>query len=224
MELLVVIVIVVVLAGLGFMGGKRAIDAAHNAECVSNLRGLANAGQLYASEHLAYPNQGRQMDGSHTWWFEAMEEELGFKPGTSPSIIERADIMPTCKKCLKSHPGADPINDFVRTYSMNERLLSPAMNGDGQWAYPGLRTSQVKFPSRTAFFMDGAVAGKQHYWQYLTRRGEWLKPENFIHGDRANVAFIDGHVEALRLEEVPTNAAHSFWYPQAKDPSAPKHR
>lgn len=215
MELLVVTVILVVLAGLAFVGGRRAMDSAHNAECVSSLRRLANAGQLYASEHRVYPNQGRQLDGSHTWWFEAMQEELGFEPDTSPSIIERAEMMPTCKKCLRTHaPGTNPDNAFIRTYSMNERLLSPAKNSEGQWAFPGLRTTQVRTPSRTAFFMDGSLAGKGPYWQYLTRMGQWLNEENFIHGGKANVAFIDGHVEAFRLEEVPTDRADPFWSPQ----------
>ncbi len=221
-ELLVVITIVAVLASLVFMGVQRGMDAAHNAECVSNLRRLATAGQIYASEHGAYPNSGRQMDGSRTWWFQAMEVELGFESGTSPAIIERADTMPTCKKCLKSHPRGKPHNNFVRTYSMNQRLRNPARNSEGQWGFPGLRESAVTSPSRTAFFMDGSVAGSAHYWYYVIRIDQWVKEENFIHNGKANVVFLDGHVEAFRLEDIPTNRSHPFWDPRATDLNAPK--
>lgn len=219
-ELLVVVAILIVLASLAFIGSRKALDAAQNAECISSLRQLANAGQSYAAEHGAYPNQGRQLDGSHTWWFKAMEEELGFEPGTNPSIIERAEKMPTCRKCLKTHgPGSNPDNTFIRTYSMSHDLLNPTRNSEGQFAFPGLRTSQVVAPSMTAFFMDGSVAGNGPYWQYLTRINQWLKPENFIHNDKANVVFLDGHVQAFRLEDVPTSRQHPFWNPQSTNPN-----
>ncbi|MGB1129789.1 MAG: type II secretion system protein, partial [Haloferula sp.] len=184
-ELLVVITIVVVLASLAFMGSRKAMDASHNASCVTSLRQLATAGQSYVAEHGAYPNQGRQMDGSTTWWFKAMEVELGFEPGTSPSIIERAETMPTCKKCLRTHGPVKPGDRFIRTYSMNHDLIGPTRNADNQWAFPGLRATRVVNPSATAFFMDGSLANGP-YWQYLTRRDQWLKPENFVHNDKAN--------------------------------------
>ena len=214
-ELMVVITIVVVLAALVFIGSRKAMDAAHNAGCVSSLRQLATAGQSYVAEHGAYPNQGRQMDGSNTWWFKAMEVELGFEPGTSPSIIERAETMPTCKKCLRTHGPVKPGDRFMRTYSMNHDLIGPTRNADNQWAFPGLRATRVVNPSATAFFMDGSLANGP-YWQYLTRRDQWLKPENFVHNDKANVVFLDGHVQAYRLEEVPTDRSHPFWNPEAR--------
>ncbi|MCH7224627.1 hypothetical protein MLD59_00690 [Verrucomicrobiaceae bacterium E54] len=216
MELLVVITIVVVLAALIFAVGVRARDTAQNAQCVSSLRRLAIAGQSYAATHGSYPNQGRQPDGGSAFWFKAMEEELGFEPGTNAAVIERAETMPTCKKCLNTHgPGTNPNNRFIRTYSMNHGLLNPTQNSEGQFTFPGLRAIRVKYPSRTAFFMDGTLAQDGPYWHYLARRGEWLNPKNFIHGDKANVVFIDGHVEAFRLGEVPTDGDNPFWNPLA---------
>jgi len=223
-EILVVIAIIAVLTSLTFIGVRKGMDAAHNSGCISNLRGLATAGELYASEHGSYPNQGRQLDGSHTWWFQAMEVELGFEPGTSPSIIERSEMMPMCKKCLRTHgPGTNPDNRLIRTYSMNHDLIGPTKNSDGESVYPGLRSTRVVNPSATAFFMDGSVAGTGPYWQYLARKNQWLKEENFIHNGKANVVFLDGHVESFRLEDVPTNGDHPFWNPRATDMDAPKH-
>lgn len=62
------------------------------------------------------------------------------------------------------------------------------------------------------------------YWQYLARIHQWVKPENFIHDGKANVVFLDGHVESFRLEKVPTNREHPFWNPLQRDPDTPKHR
>lgn len=224
-ELLVTITIVTVLAALVFIISRRAINAAHNAECVASLRNLATAGMSYEAEHGVYPNHGAQRDGSRSFWFKTLEVELGFEPGTNAGVIERADIMPTCKKCLRTHgPGTNPNNSHIRTYSMNHDLIGSTKNSDNEWVFPGLRSTRVVNPSATAFFMDGSVAGTGPYWQYLARIHQWVKPENFIHDGKANVVFLDGHVESFRLEEVPTNPEHPFWNPLQRDPDTPKHR
>jgi prepilin-type processing-associated H-X9-DG protein len=38
---------------------------------------------------------------------------------------------------------------------------------------------------------------------------------NFIHNGKANVAFLDGHVQAFSLNEVPTDTKDVFWNPLA---------
>lgn len=214
-ELLVTIAILVVLAALAFLLMGRVRQSALNVKCVGNLRQLAAAGHGYAADHGAYPNQGRQVDGSNTWWFKAMETYLGFEAGTDAALIERDERCPTCEAALKAAPPGEPRNRYIRTYSMNQGLLQPTGSDYGT-AFPGLRTGLVRDLSRTAFFTDGTIVASGRYWEYVTRANQWRDPRNFVHHGKANVVFLDGHVESRTIPEVPESASDPFWNPRAE--------
>jgi prepilin-type processing-associated H-X9-DG protein/prepilin-type N-terminal cleavage/methylation domain-containing protein len=215
-ELLVTITIIVVLAALSVIGINRMRSAAGNSNCISNLRQLAVAGLAYAAETGTYPPYGRQPDGSNAYWFQVLAKDLGLDPGLGAAEIERDPSFPTCHECLKKHNAQSfPRNNPIRTYAMNEYVARPERNSSGLWTFPAIRVSQANNPSQTAFFMDGTkVSGI--YWDSICRIGEWRRAENFIHGGKANIAFLDGHVESRTIADVPTDPAHKFWNPRAQ--------
>lgn len=217
-ELLVVILIVAVLSALAFMGVRKARDVADDSHCVASLRQLGVAGITHVAEHGYYPKTGRVSNNANSWWFKEMEVELGFEAGTNPSVIDRAPSMPTCRKCLRDAGLLNDKKDHnLRTYSMNHGLHVPTRDESGQFTFPGIRSALCTQHSRTAFFMDGRRGPNMKYWDALARRNQWNVGENFIHNGRANVVFLDGHVESFRLNEIPTTANHPFWNPTSTE-------
>lgn len=216
-ELLVTITIIVVLAALSVMGISRMRSAANNSTCVSNIRQLAVAGLAYATETGTYPPYGTQADGTTPFWFQMLSKDLGIATDLGPAEIERHLSFPSCPESLKKHNAKSvPQNNPIRTYSMNEYVAKAERNSStGAWNFPAVRVNQATHPSSTAFFMDGTkVSGI--YWDSICRISQWRRAENFIHGGKANIAFLDGHVESRTLADVPRDPANKFWNPRAQ--------
>lgn len=215
-ELLVTITIIIVLAALSVFGVSRMRSAANNSTCTSNIRQLAVAGLAYSTETGKYPSYGFQADGTSPFWFQILAKDLGMSAELGAAEVERDKLFPTCPECLKKHNAkSDPRNNPIRTYAMNEYIAKPERNSSGAWTFPAVRVSQANNPSNTAFFMDGTKVGGV-YWDSICRIGEWRKAENFIHGGKANIAFLDGHVESRKIAEVPKSSADKFWNPSAQ--------
>lgn len=215
-ELLVTITIIVVLATLSVFGTSRMRSAANNSNCIANLRQLGIAGQSYASETGVYPAYGRQPDGNFFYWFQLLEKDLGMVVRADAAATERDKSFPTCKECLRKHNAkSDPRNNPIRTYSINVGIAKPERNSSGIYSFPGVRSSQVANPSKTSFFMDGTKS-PIIYWDSIGRPDELRRAENFIHGGKINIVFLDGHVESRSLAEVPADFNRAFWTPTAE--------
>jgi prepilin-type N-terminal cleavage/methylation domain-containing protein/prepilin-type processing-associated H-X9-DG protein len=192
-ELLVVVAIIGVLAALGFSGASAAIKKSQMTECLSNMRQIGTAMQLFVGE-----NGGRLPGTSHLGsnspgrWTTA----LAFYLGTNFS-----------GKCpaMKKHP------DNV-TYGWNDMLMPSNSTGVGL----GLPMAAVKTPSSTLLVAEKAYSNvgtdHLHFSRVLGvggRGGGRISLNQFkreveiqSHGNSANYLFVDGHVENLTTNEV----------------------
>ncbi len=202
-ELLVVIFIIALLAGLLLPTLASSQNKAKGIYCVQNLKQLALAMNSYASDSSGlFPRYNYAM-GSGPYWF-------GYGNGGGYYDLTRNQILGD----YLSNCAAVVVCPTVRGFIPDLRAADATGYGyNGCWlgGYNGLPTpkmSMLRHPSATIAFADAAAApmGTYTYSQMLwpkRRPGETVshlvKTFHFRHGRTSSAAWVDGHVSAEKL-------------------------
>jgi prepilin-type N-terminal cleavage/methylation domain-containing protein/prepilin-type processing-associated H-X9-DG protein len=204
-ELLVVIAIIAILAAILFPVFARAREKARQASCQSNLKQIALAGAMYASDYDQMPvpmyTYGWNITGAagtfsgRVWWNGLIEpytknRQMLVCPSRAGAAFHDADS-----------PCGAPSDSVVRHQTgigynwYNNEWASDA----GYWS--GLSDASVKSPAEKVTFMDAncIVAGPNPALSSLTfalwqQSGTWWGLEE-RHNEGNNCAFYDGHVK-----------------------------
>lgn len=214
-ELLVVIGIIALLLGILLPALSKARAAANTAKCLSNMRNMLVAAQMYANDNKGCLIQaGMAHGGAH-----ANEEVAWFN--TLQSYYQN-NLVARCPSDDSPHwPGGIPVppstDQYRRTsYGINEFLdkdLCP-------WGGPYVKITQIPRTSATIQFLEmaqtGSFAGADHphidLWlgNVLAKASSQLQINQ--HGgpqrsreSRANYGFLDCHVETLPFADVFTD-------------------
>lgn len=204
LEMLVVSAILMVLATLIFPWSTRMVAKARQAACATNLRHLARAFQLYIAENngsffldrqwttALQPYIGRE----DNWWQKAAYRSAGV---SCPAV--------NALRGARFNSGIYGVNySFINTIEGPEPGKPPA-------GWP-LKLANVPKPARAWAFTE---AGRQladgsadvDPLGYITPGNFRVRPGPSVAslvwphaGGHRNLAFLDGHVEALTWEEV----------------------
>jgi len=207
-ELLVVIAIIAILAAMLLPALARSKAAAQRADCMSNLRQLGLATQLYWNDD----NQNcfllwTKVDGTgKTWWFGWLangtdgQRAFDLSAGALFRYLHGNDV----RLCPALNPAANPGfhpkgTNTIFSYGCNRYIfVSPNQ--------PPVNASRLVRPTETALFADAASVDdflqaevELKEWYYLDLETNYSSPNNypnghFRHAQTANVAFADGHV------------------------------
>ena len=196
LELLVVISIICVLAGLLLPALGSAKSMAWKSSCLSNLRQLGLATNQYVSDWNEVLPRPTATPNDHASWFYAIDCYLG--------SVNAADSIDAARKTalIKQDPIWNTFDTAARvnqrTYKMNKKLLgnsSQTVTGDiSGWNPAWRRISEISKPSTTVLIFDGrcesttSTADKARFdgWEpYAAPR----------HKNGTNVLFIDGHAK-----------------------------
>ena len=206
-ELVVVVAVVGALAALAAAGAAAAREAGREAKCASNLRQLAQAALLYAGEHHDEFPWGLQIDGGtmRCWDFTTGPDGVA-TPGAVWDFVPDAGAARVlqCPSFLGGE--ANWSGDPYTGYNYNCSFVGKVEGDLGGRARPA-RLSQLADPARTALFGDGQYAGGANKFMRAPERdrafdgsGDSIRragTQGFRHRGRTNVAFADGHVQAL---------------------------
>lgn len=206
MELLTVVAVIGVLAAILIPVVGRVRESAHQSQCASNLRQLAGASLLYASDHGGELPRSNH-SAARTWstadrvrnWQSELQVYLGADEPLRGSALQTAlERQCRCPSETGRTSGA--------SYAYN---VYPELHPDHDEGYPGSprtwrRLAQIPHPAATVLFAEiepeeTADHLMAHYW------GNDISGSSLAsnrHSDRANYAFIDGHVDCLPLEAV----------------------
>jgi len=184
-EMLAVVAIIAIIAALLFRVFNKVQDGMRRTQCATNLRQIGAGVLQYANDN----NYDLPYDGGA---YSTIRVNLGpylpdYNKPKNPWI---------CPMAKKLHPTQN------LSYGFNYLFVSPV------W----LKLSQVHSPSKKFFCMDSVWAGNWYNfnlqdWVYPGQPPSAVKthPEN-------NILFLDGHVEALTVEQM-IAPGNKYWGP-----------
>jgi prepilin-type N-terminal cleavage/methylation domain-containing protein/prepilin-type processing-associated H-X9-DG protein len=211
-ELLVVVAIIAILAALLLPALSGTKQTAQRIKCVSNLRQLGLAAQMYFddNEGRTFPYNSGATNGGVIYWFGWLqngaegEREFDATLGVLyPYLLGRGvEICPS----LNYSDAQFKLKAAGAAYGYGYNFHVASTNG-----LPPFTLAQVRNTSETALFADAAQINDFQApaspdnpmieeWYYVDYNASlWSYPNaHFRHVQRANVVFIDGHVERER--------------------------
>ena len=208
-ELLVVVAIIAILAAMLLPALAAAKSRAKRIQCVSNLRQLDIAAQMYTGDNSDFFPFAYYMDTVHKisyCWDFTVESSGQIVPG----VLWQGQMNPQIQQC-PSYVGAANWNaDPYTGYNYNTSYIGHgqgenANDPTGQAAPVPAKTAAVNHPARTALFGDGQFAGGAEKFMRAPYpnpgdanfSGRYAGTQGFRHNAYSNVAFCDGHAESL---------------------------
>lgn len=225
-ELLVVIAIIAVLASMLLPALSKARQAAHKTQCVSNTKQLGVGMFLYAeaNEFCSPPYRILNPPGSDLYWFNEsptygmVAEYLNLNSGSGAYVPAFGGCYKTkynvpYKSALicpsRGVPGqVTTAHTKFYGYGLNSWLGSSAKG-------VGYSLDKIKAPARTCQVAECST-GIANYRPFGASY-----PMSFPHDNQSNVLFIDGHVQSMKMQDVPDQDnpnqpyafVSSFWCP-----------
>jgi prepilin-type N-terminal cleavage/methylation domain-containing protein/prepilin-type processing-associated H-X9-DG protein len=224
-EILVVIAIIAVLAAL-LTGITTTIRrSADNVGCLNNLRSISNGMELYSQDHNGFLPAGNSGPAD-------MKPPLEMYRIVLPEYVYGENATRTAKGTITVESGGSAFSCPAARRQFGANTMTPTygFNGNIQFQVSGSNSVQnmkkinIPNPSRTMIMMDGANAWSgrtsgEHsaYWYFVAGPDGSRRPtkndqkNDFVHGGKVNVLFVDGHIEARTPNEIPTDGENVFW-------------
>jgi len=212
MELLLGMFIVAILSTLGFSAYKSIIGQATRAHCSSNLRQLSAAVNLYTSDNSGFfpPYCKRGDNGQRMWYFGLETTKAGTAEGKRNLDVEQGPLYPY----IQAVGSIEICKGFNYDKAIWKAKFKGASYGYGYNWWLGGRSSgrilmnvaSIRGGANILLFGD---CGQVNTFQSPASADNPLIEEFYIideqettvhfrHSRRANIVFVDGHVEVFK--------------------------
>ena len=207
-ELLIVVAIIGVLAGLLLPALHGALQSAKRISCLNNLRQMAIAAKVYTQRYdgsypIAYYVEWKPpLMISHAWDFTTIRDPRTGETTVEPGLLWEGLTNERVQQCPSFRGNANWLVDPYTGYNYNTSYIG---HGSGEAIVAPARVGDVRRPEQCALFGDGEYAGGANKFM----RSPWPAPadaafsgraagtQGFRHCGMTNVVFCDGHAESL---------------------------
>jgi prepilin-type processing-associated H-X9-DG protein len=207
-ELLVVIAIIAILAALLLPALNHAKQQAQSVQCLSNVKQLQTAWQMYIGDNgdMVPPNMyaagsfGASTSPPGSWVVGNAQYDQtasNIQSGVLYPYVSSAGVY-HCPSDISTIKGLTGLARF-RSYSMASQFNTiPDLNGIGP--NPILKMSQLTNTSAPFVFLDENEASIDDgcYGTYPYPNDEWINLISDRHDQGANLSFADGHAQRWR--------------------------
>jgi prepilin-type N-terminal cleavage/methylation domain-containing protein/prepilin-type processing-associated H-X9-DG protein len=200
-ELLVVIAIVSILAALLLPALSSSKAAAKSVQCLSNLRQMSIAAQIYVQDNSGFYPIAQYFDddsGTAYSWDLTVSYDSSGNTNVTPGLLWGAQGNVQIQQCPSFNGSADAFYNPFTGYNYNTSYIG---HGQGEDIEQPAKASDVLHPSKTVIFGDGQYSsGADKFMRApLPNPGDaswssrWAGTQGFRHRRRTNAAFCDGH-------------------------------
>lgn len=216
-ELLIVIAIIAIIAAMLLPALNLARAKARAITCTQNLKALGFASVMYSHDYDGFDVRHKANNWTEMWVHNnALYGYMGIDTGSTEFNIPILRIFPSNKIC--------PEKVGIETNTIGKVILydSYGKNGDGLYHYLGSQTgagdwayiykySRIDKPSIRINYTESFSSSNPPKGDWNLMRRNSSSPTNyltetagihFIHSNRANVFFFDGHVRAMGQPEM----------------------
>lgn len=222
-ELLVVVAIIGLLAGLLLPAVHAAREKARQAYCINNLKQLHLANTMYADDYGTFVPAAADIQGSNLqrWHGTRTSTDEPFDPAKGPLApylggSGRVRRCPTFMGFVSDNPGANTFESACGGYGYNDRGVGSQAYRYGysaKGAERGMGPADIRDHARTVMFSDTAFPQPYDAPLYLIEYsfaeayhfvtgnppkefGQASPSIHFRHLGKANVVWCDGHVSS----------------------------
>ena len=225
MELLLVIGIIAVLAGLLFPALNAASAKANETKCMANVRQWGSAISVYVADHEGvFPGRGPDANvadpAATDGWYNVVASYMGTEPMSNLLVAAK---MPRPREkspfiCPQAPAdGSILAAAYYSNYGINWWLDATSRGCAGAGSTPLgrlLRLSQVSKPTVFVVMAEMPTDGTGYSapCTYIKKMGDPATGSAFRHAGRANFAFADGHASGFAKTKVyDATIADEYW-------------
>lgn len=205
-ELLVVLAILAGLAASLLSALAHARATARRVHCLSNLRQLVLAAQVYVDDNEgSYPIAYRSglVNGRAALICWDLTTIAGSPPTVVPGLLWSERAPRQIQQCPSFTGSANGVPSPFTGYNYNTSYIG---HGEGEQVTEPIKAAAIRRPMATVVFGDGQYAAGANKFMRApwpnpgddSFRGRWAGTQGFRHQRRSNTAWGDGHVESLR--------------------------
>jgi prepilin-type N-terminal cleavage/methylation domain-containing protein len=217
-ELLVVIGIVALLISILLPSLARARAAARDVACLSNLKQIGAAFQIYSNEFKGvWPKPGTPLTKSPRWWHKDFIYPIVYGHAPDSALLDNnAYLLGSVFECPAARESWSSQDAIELSYGMSCRLNDlqedESTDGRGNFKFP----NRVRSSSETALLIDDVAA-----WSGTNITATPAPSDNQLlrlqqaslrHNRKLNTLFVDYHASSIAYDDLPRKKKDNPWW------------